>query len=47
MNKEQDILISFAEDVKRELYYSFDEIVPSACSDVIDKILERYLNEIK
>lgn len=38
-----ELLKQFAEDIKMEIYYNFDELIPSACADVIDKVLERYL----
>lgn len=38
-------LKQFAERVKMEFYYEFDEIIPSIMSDKIDKILKEILGE--
>ena len=43
LTKEQ--LKQFAERVKMEFYYEFDEIMPSIMSDKIDKLLKEYLND--
>lgn len=40
-----EALKQFAERVKMEFYYHFDEIIPSIMSDKIDKILKEILGE--
>ena len=40
-----NLLKQFAERVKMEFYYEFDEIIPSIMSDKIDKILKEILGE--
>ena len=40
-----DKLKQFAERVKMEFYYEFDEIIPSIMSDKIDKILKELIEE--
>lgn len=43
-----ELLKQFAEDLKMEIYYNYDELIPSLCADVIDKVLERYMkNEVE
>jgi hypothetical protein len=38
-------LKQFAERIKMEFYYEFDELIPSIMSDKIDKILKEILGE--
>lgn len=40
-----NLIKQFAERVKMEFYYEFDEIIPSIMSDKIDKILKEILGE--
>lgn len=38
----KEAINEFAEEVRKMLYYEFDEIIPSIISDKIDKLLEEY-----
>jgi hypothetical protein len=38
-------LKQFAERIKMEFYYEFDELIPSIMSDKIDKILKEIIGE--
>lgn len=43
----EEKLKKFAERVKMEFYYEFDEIIPSIMADKIDKIAKEIIGEKK
>ena len=45
-NLKTEAVREFAERVKTEFYYEFDEIIPSIMSDKIDNLLEKIEKEI-